>query len=1003
MASKTNNPASGEKYLVFAVTVNPVLGFLIESFAVGKTRNDQFEYGFKKLHLNTYHDYFKEVTPEQKELLGILNQVSDQNLQKRFDRKKQPIRQFYENLEQRMVDDHVRPFIDKILYKAVSYMAEQGIPLYYKGEPAERIRETPLDQQNAFAETCFYFEKLAEKTHYRLLLQYQGKELSLYNQNVSMVLQKPCLLLLNNTILRFEPDWDGKKLTPFFNKEFLEVPASAEKQFYEKFVRKAIASHPFKVKGFEVKVVDSTPGCLLKMEEHWQGHIVFGLYFMYGKDVQFPCHDTSRCKVFFRGISDPIVFEKYIRNQEFEKDIQFFLKKLGLQKVDGPYFSLRLTQDNAYDAVLPDIQSQVHDSIDWVNQHQTQLDGSNIKVEKNVMDKNYFTGNYQLSFQTRQVNDWFDLYGVVRFDDVEVPFVRLVDNILQGIREFELPDGRIALIPTEWFSKYQDLVKFGQKGDGKLKVKKYHYPLLKEVKEDGLRVPGFQEMDVKTDVSIPGNLKASLRSYQVEGFNWLMFLQENNLGGCLADDMGLGKTLQTLALLLKAHRVTTDAHDHQPVNFTNQQGQLTLFDQLAETRSPDSRNSDLPCSLIIMPLSLIHNWQQEIRKFAPELSVMPYLGGQRASRIPEFDHFDVVLTTYGTVRNDIELLGKHQFYYIILDESQVIKNPRSKIFSAIRKLQSHHRFVLTGTPVENSLTDLWSQFSFINPGMLGSLKFFNNEFVLPIEKKSDDLVAQKLQKLIQPFILRRTKGEVAKELPPLSEKVHYCEMTPEQESYYESKKSEIRNTILENLDNKGVEKSKFILLSGLTRLRLIANHPCLIDNNYAFESGKYTEVIRSVENLLAENHKVLIFSQFVKHLNLFGDVFAQQQIKHSMLTGKVHQKDRNAVIESFQGDPQNQLFLISLRAGGVGLNLTKADYVLVLDPWWNPAVENQAINRAHRIGQEQNVFVYKYITRNTVEEKILKLQQRREKLAGTFINNNNPLKLLSFEELQQLI
>jgi SNF2 family DNA or RNA helicase len=282
-------------------------------------------------------------------------------------------------------------------------------------------------------------------------------------------------------------------------------------------------------------------------------------------------------------------------------------------------------------------------------------------------------------------------------------------------------------------------------------------------------------------------------------------------------------------------------------------------------------------------------------------------------------------------------------------------------------------------------------------------ELFKNEFVTPIEKKSDEIVGEKLQKLIEPFILRRTKGQVAKELPPMSEKIHYCEMTPEQAAYYETKKSEIRNAIIQNLHDNGPDKTRFFILSGLTRLRLIANHPAIVDKEYAHESGKYIEVMRSIGNLISEKHKVLIFSQFVKYLNMFVNEFEQEKIPYSLLTGKIAEKDRKQVVHDFQTEELKQLFLISLRAGGLGLNLTEADYVFMLDPWWNPAIEKQAINRAHRIGQDKKVFVYKFITRNTVEEKILKLQQRKSDLAGMFINDNNPLKSLSFEELNELI
>jgi SNF2 family DNA or RNA helicase len=340
---------------------------------------------------------------------------------------------------------------------------------------------------------------------------------------------------------------------------------------------------------------------------------------------------------------------------------------------------------------------------------------------------------------------------------------------------------------------------------------------------------------------------------------------------------------------------------------------------------------------------------------------------------------------------------------VVLDESQIIKNAESKIFNAIKKLKAGHRLVLTGTPVENSLTDLWAQFSFLNPGLLGNLNYFREEFVVPVEKSNDLRKQQKLHSLIEPFILRRTKSEVAKELPELTELVRYCEMSEEHRKFYEAKKSQIRNLILEQVEKQGMERSRFFILSSLMRLRLMANHPLMVDPEYAYDSGKFIEVRENIGKVLSEGHKVLIFSQFVKHLNIYRKYLDSLDLPYNLLTGQMPEKERGRLINDFQQDPEKRLFLISLKAGGLGLNLTGADYVFLLDPWWNPAVEKQAINRAHRIGQKKNVFVYKFITRDTVEEKILSLQQRKSALAGLLIDQNNPLKNLGLDEISDLI
>jgi SNF2 family DNA or RNA helicase len=342
------------------------------------------------------------------------------------------------------------------------------------------------------------------------------------------------------------------------------------------------------------------------------------------------------------------------------------------------------------------------------------------------------------------------------------------------------------------------------------------------------------------------------------------------------------------------------------------------------------------------------------------------------------------------------------FHYVILDESQMIKNPSSKLYQAITDLQAEHRMVLTGTPIENSLLDLWSQINFLNPGLLGNLSFFRRSFVQAIEKKKDEEREEKLKELIRPFILRRTKEEVARELPPVTEQLRFCSMTEDQRRIYEEEKSQARNSILENLEEMGLERSSLVVLRALTRLRQIANHPQMLEDMDGFESGKFQEVCRNVDNVIMEGHKVLMFSSFVKHLDLFRAYFDENGIRYAYLTGSRNQAQRKEAVHDFQNKDNCPVFLISLKAGGVGLNLTAADYVFILDPWWNPAAEMQALNRAHRIGQDKNVFVYRFISENSIEEKIQRLQERKLELAENMVSSNNPLKGLNEKEIMDL-
>jgi hypothetical protein len=726
LPSVQNKEKSSNQELVFAITHHPVLGYLIEAFAVGRTPKNQFEYGFKKVAKNTFWDYFDHLPDEYVQLIDILNKIADDNLHKRFNPTSVKVNRFFETLEPDYISKHVRPFIEKVLYSSVDFMVANSIPLYFKGESTERIRETPLLLPTELAETCFHFERLPTQTNYRLEVRKGSEDLDLYMKNAFLLTHNPCLLLLDNKLLRFEPEWDGKKLLPFFDKEFLVVPKSSEKMFYQKFVQKSILHHPFKAIGFDVKITNDPPKPILRMEEHWQGGVVLGLYYKYSDGTLFRQDDPVKEKIRFLDENDKIGFEKVERNLSYEKEVEGFLKSLSLVKLDGPFFSLFPVSNKALNTSSYSIEIQTVKTVDWFNDHYDLIISKGIICERNIFNKSYHSGIYSLKLQTEEKNDWFDLYGTVMFGKFEIPFAYLADNILSGDREYKLPDGSIALIPEEWMSKYQDIMKFCSKKGKMLHLKKFHFSLLAKLQEPGLNIPGFHQNSISQTYPLPNFLQAELRNYQQEGFNWMMFLKNNQMGGCLADDMGLGKTLQALAILLQAHRIDNpDSSASQAINDqpeVEKPGQLSIFGASAMDLEPDYYTGG-NVSLIIMPLSLIHNWLQEIERFAPTLNVLQHTGSNRPTSTTEFKGYDIVLTTYGTVRNDIEMLEKYLFRYIILDESQLIKNATSRNFIAIRKLHAEYRLALTGTPIENSLTDLWSQFSFINPGMLGSLSF----------------------------------------------------------------------------------------------------------------------------------------------------------------------------------------------------------------------------------------------------------------------------------------
>jgi superfamily II DNA or RNA helicase len=463
-------------------------------------------------------------------------------------------------------------------------------------------------------------------------------------------------------------------------------------------------------------------------------------------------------------------------------------------------------------------------------------------------------------------------------------------------------------------------------------------------------------------VAVPGELTAELRDYQCEGLNWLQFLREFGFSGILADDMGLGKTVQALATIL----------------VEKQSGRMT---------GP---------SLVVAPTSLMGNWRREAEKFAPNLKVLLLHGTDRLEQFDSLEDYDIVLTTYALVTRDSELHLATEYHYLILDEAQAIKNPTTKQAKIVCELRASHKLCLTGTPVENHLGEVWSQFRFLMPGFFGDQKKFNRVFRNPIEKSSEALPSVALQKRLRPFILRRSKDAVASELPAKTEIVQRVSLHPDQAVLYEGIRASMEVRVRRALAESGLGQSHITVLDALLRLRQTCLDPRLVKMSQARSvhgSAKLDALMEMLPNFVEEGRRVLLFSQFTEMLGHIEQAVKDAGISYTMLTGKTRKRDE--AIDEFQSGSAS-VFLISLKAGGTGLNLTTADTVILYDPWWNPAVENQAIDRAHRIGQDKPVFVYRIITEQTVEEKILELQRRKKALADLVTENAE----LSFQSLE---
>ena len=573
--------------------------------------------------------------------------------------------------------------------------------------------------------------------------------------------------------------------------------------------------------------------------------------------------------------------------------------------------------------------------------------------------------------------DWFDVDAIVSFGDQEVALKEIRRAVRRREQYVKLADGSIGAIPPEWLERYCYLFALADETDDGLRLSNAQAGLLDELLPEGDAVQTDAEFQRRRDhlrqfqkikaVPVPAGFQGELRHYQKAGVDWLHFLHEYEFGGCLADDMGLGKTPQALAFLqsLRAGGHTQAA------------------------------------SLLVLPRSLIFNWEREAARFTPDLRLLNHAHATRARDLAGFNSHDLILTTYGILLRDIEMLRQHRFHYVVLDEAQAIKNPLSQSARAARLLQAEHRLTLTGTPVENSPMELWSQFAFLNPGLLGSLEHFRSEFAGPIERGEDETAAKFLRKLVHPFLLRRTKDQVARDLPPRTERTLYTEMEPGQRKMYNLKRDQYRAQILGLLDEEGMDSARMKILEGLLRLRQICCHPRLLEPTTKSGSGKFEMLLETLDTLRAEGHKALVFSQFVQMLTLVREELDKRGIPYAYLDGKT--KDRQARVDQFQTDPSLPFFLISLKAGGVGLNLTAASYVIHIDPWWNPAVEMQATDRTHRIGQDKPVFVYKMIARDSVEEKILQLQDRKRALVSQLISaESSVFKSLTRQDIQAL-
>lgn len=656
------------------------------------------------------------------------------------------------------------------------------------------------------------------------------------------------------------------------------------------------------------------------------------------------------------------------RYTEYEGEFYSFLKKQH-----------NLWSDQYHESFFT-ISTDRIDHTQWLSQFVSRCREQGIKIQLDKMPRGTSYYPHRLRWEVREVHFEDNRCSFLfepKFRGKIIPLEKFTEMIMTGPKVYDLDGGQFGVIQSSDISLFRPVFLSAEIEGAHLVLNSVQMIALQTILEriDPKIIQGsiresrerLSKLDEVPQRVLPDTLHASLRPYQVDGFNWMAFLQEFQWGGILADDMGLGKTVQVITLL-----------EHYYTSY-----------------------GDSSATLVVMPNSLLFNWQAEYQKFAPEREVIVYHGPDR-HLIKEFKENTIVLTTYGTLMSSIDFFEEHSFSYLVMDESQNAKNRNSKRFESLTKIKALYRIAMTGTPIENGIQDIYSQMSLVNPGFFGNYRAFNKMYSGTDEEGSEETLGS-LQKMIQPFILRRTKKQVALDLPEKTETTLIVDMLPAQRKIYDKYRKLYQGEIADNLDGEDSSRSKFMAMEALNKLRQICNSPALLkDQSYKSDSIKLDHIDEIISEVVP-GHKVLLFSFFTSMLQLVQERIKEKGVAYAYLDGKMPQNKRQESIERFQSDEECRIFLISLKAGGTGLNLTAADYVYILDPWWNPAAEAQAIDRCYRIGQEKHVNAYKIVCRDSVEEKIVALQDQKKRLAeGLILDEKNLMKSLSKEELLKL-
>jgi len=893
-----------------------------------------------------------------KKVLSLCEALKPEVIYKKFGKNSKSAKTIEDLLKDSKLEFGIRQFIKTNLDQFYTLVCQNNFPLSLNLGKEKDFRISRIATENPKLGTSLEFDKHENGISYTLLLKDDTTTFFPSNTAITLLLDEPGWLVAYHKLYLLK-NINTKKIIPFLKKKTIEIPSKMVSEYFEKFIKDIAKKADIKATGFAVELKDKIKSCSLELSHDFFKNTYFlNLIF----DYDGFSFDNSKTKKTHSEIDsrnlDEIKVIQYKRTAVEEASFENKLLDFGFIKTETGLFGLSPKEEK----------QDPYTTIQWVIENQEVLESSGFLVNDLKIDsKKIDIHKVAIQFSNDIKSDWFDIKMIVVCEAFEFSFSEIIENIKNRNRLFLLPNGNYFLIPIEWMTLYGPMAKLAKVQNGNIILLKSNFAILEGISELKNSIPVKGAIEYQPSPLV----KATLRPYQMEGVKWLLEHYNNGLGACLADDMGLGKTLQTLTTLVAV------------------QEQLDF--EKAENVQLDLFGNEIPIpkeylkALIVLPSSLVFNWYNEARKFTPHFRRVQYIGNDRKMLSKKLEKYDVIFTSYAIVSRDISILEKYNFRYLILDESQYIKNKNSKIFKSINQIKASHKISLSGTPIENSLDDLWSQMQFINPNILGSYSFFTENYKIPIEKKQDENSLLELKNLISPFILRRTKEQVLKDLPELSEQIFYCEMESEQEKLYEEEKSKARNSLLKT-DGSAVDKINII--NTLMRLRQLSNHPKMIDSKSEMDSGKYIAVTRYLETLVQSNQKTILFSSFVSNLDFYKTWCKENKIAFCELTGETPLKEREYQVNRFQEQEKPLLFFISLKAGGVGLNITKASYVVFLDPWWNPFSEKQGIGRAHRIGQMNKVNVIRFISKNTVEEKIIRLQESKKLLADSLLDEN---------------